>query len=449
MSSKHVFISYVREDLPYVSAMAKALEKSGLQVWYDKSPGTGINPGGEWKNEIQSAIDESYAFLLCISGNLVKRIQSGVYPEALLAVNRSKLFKPGTKYIFPVRFDDSPIPKVEIGQQKYLDEIQSTDLFGTREERNGNFCRLVKSIRESPNCPTGTRSTTSDAHGIPGQLEYVLAEVLGRLMETRNLLKLAALAVGLFVAIYAVGPVLQIAVDTLGSDTDMTGIGAKIAAIGWFIVALGMVFWPRGMVPDAPNNVPINASISGNRWELKAHKIAGEKLRAQARYSATFWILWGSILTSAWWFVCAFGTPLATSSFWKPVESDPWLFFVPDTLLALMGVFVLTFFAVRKFSAAHLHNLFDRLKIAFGIAFVPGMIWFLLLTPQALTVLGDRANFPIIDKNFETNYVVFQFAQRVLSIPVALLAAFLASSAKKLPTRNSRTNPARRPQGAQ
>jgi|GEM_PF-3127408 len=33
---KHVFISYAREDRPFVDGLATRLEKAGVPVWYDR-----------------------------------------------------------------------------------------------------------------------------------------------------------------------------------------------------------------------------------------------------------------------------------------------------------------------------------------------------------------------------------------------------------------------------
>lgn len=59
-----LFISYAREDQPFVRELSDALERKGIACWVDWS---GIEPTADWMSQVRSAIVSSKAFLFVIS----------------------------------------------------------------------------------------------------------------------------------------------------------------------------------------------------------------------------------------------------------------------------------------------------------------------------------------------------------------------------------------------
>lgn len=61
---KDAFISYAREDLPFVRDLVERLEERELDVWVDLE---GIHAGEEWDERIRAGIEESDAFVFVVS----------------------------------------------------------------------------------------------------------------------------------------------------------------------------------------------------------------------------------------------------------------------------------------------------------------------------------------------------------------------------------------------
>ena len=61
--TKHVFLSYCRDNKDQVSPLRDALVAAGEPVWWDQE----ILPGQDWKMEIRKAMRNSYAVILCLS----------------------------------------------------------------------------------------------------------------------------------------------------------------------------------------------------------------------------------------------------------------------------------------------------------------------------------------------------------------------------------------------
>jgi TIR domain len=63
-----VFISYAREDQPFVRKLQDALEKHNRNTWIDWKS---IRPTAEWKQEVYSAIDNADSFAAVISPDFI------------------------------------------------------------------------------------------------------------------------------------------------------------------------------------------------------------------------------------------------------------------------------------------------------------------------------------------------------------------------------------------
>lgn len=66
-----VFISYAREDEPFVDRLRAALKERGRDVWVDRGVelGEGIEPGDDWQRSAGEAIDRSDAFVFVLSAS--------------------------------------------------------------------------------------------------------------------------------------------------------------------------------------------------------------------------------------------------------------------------------------------------------------------------------------------------------------------------------------------
>lgn len=66
MSKHRVFISYSRNDKPFVDQLSERLNQQGIDTWVDVQQ---IAPGDMWQNEIRRGIENSSLFIAILSEN--------------------------------------------------------------------------------------------------------------------------------------------------------------------------------------------------------------------------------------------------------------------------------------------------------------------------------------------------------------------------------------------
>jgi hypothetical protein len=125
---KHVFISYVSDDLSAVDHMCALLAAAGIPFWQDRRS---LGPGVEWKRAVREAINvDALVFVACFSHQSQGRGVSYMNEELTLAADQFRLRPPGATWLIPVRLDDCSIPDWDLGAGRRLSDIQRVDLFG-------------------------------------------------------------------------------------------------------------------------------------------------------------------------------------------------------------------------------------------------------------------------------------------------------------------------------
>lgn len=128
----HAFISYVREDARDVDQLQRDLEAAGISVWRDTA---NLWPGEDWRAKIRRAItDNALVFMACFSRQSAARATSYQYEELTLAIEQLRRRRPDDPWLIPVRFDDCPVPDLDLDAGRALSSIQGADLFGDRRE---------------------------------------------------------------------------------------------------------------------------------------------------------------------------------------------------------------------------------------------------------------------------------------------------------------------------
>ena len=140
--TNHVFLSYCRDNDAQVRQLYKELTAAGHAVWHDQER---LLPGMDWKHEIRQAIRRAYAVVICFSEEVADRHRSGIYPEALLAVEEYRLLPPGCIYLIPVRLSECEIPPIELAPTRTLQDLQHGDLFPA-DHRPAALARLLQSL---------------------------------------------------------------------------------------------------------------------------------------------------------------------------------------------------------------------------------------------------------------------------------------------------------------
>jgi hypothetical protein len=127
-----VFLSYARSDQAIVERLYDQLKASGLVPWMDVRD---IYPGENWKSAIETAIQKSDFFVLCLSSNSVNR-RGTLQREIQTALDKLIELLKHDIYFIPVRLTQCTRPP-EIA--KY----QSVDLF-----ESGGYERLISAFEE-------------------------------------------------------------------------------------------------------------------------------------------------------------------------------------------------------------------------------------------------------------------------------------------------------------
>jgi hypothetical protein len=140
----HAFICYVREDSLLADRLQGDLEAAGIPVWRDSA---NLWPGEDWRQKIRRAItNDAIIFLACFLSSSTARHKSYQNEELMLAVEDLRRRPADVPWLIPVRFDDCPVPDLDIGGGRSLGYIQRADLFGDR--RDNEFSRLISTIRQ-------------------------------------------------------------------------------------------------------------------------------------------------------------------------------------------------------------------------------------------------------------------------------------------------------------
>lgn len=148
MAKEHVFLSYCHENTDEVAGLREELIAAGEAVWWDQD----IKPGHDWKFEIRKAMKNAYAVVLCLSKESEGRTTSGIYAEALDAINAYREYPPGSIFLIPARISACEIPPIEIDGTRTLDRLQYVDLFPAKK-RAANIKKLLHAIQDALHHP--------------------------------------------------------------------------------------------------------------------------------------------------------------------------------------------------------------------------------------------------------------------------------------------------------
>ncbi len=111
-----VFISHASEDNAAAKRLTKRLKDDGFEPWLDLER---LLPGQDWNLELEKAMRESGAILLCFSKESVAK-ESYIQKEYKRAMRIQEEKPEGTIFVIPVRLDECELPF-------YLREIQWVD----------------------------------------------------------------------------------------------------------------------------------------------------------------------------------------------------------------------------------------------------------------------------------------------------------------------------------
>jgi hypothetical protein len=141
--ARHVFLSAGTEDAGPADQLQLELEAAGIRVWRDT---TNLLPGDNQPTVIRRAItDGALIFLACLSSRSLTLVKSNRNAQLQLAVDEQRKRRPDATWLIPVRFDDCPVPDIDLGGGHTLACLATADLFGPR--RHTEAGRLLAAIR--------------------------------------------------------------------------------------------------------------------------------------------------------------------------------------------------------------------------------------------------------------------------------------------------------------
>jgi cold shock CspA family protein len=97
-----VFISYAREDWPFVEKLRADLQREGVKTWVDRF---NLIPGQPWEKAIVKAIGECDYFIAVLSVRSVSK-RGFVQREIREALEVADTYPEGHIFVIPVRIDD-------------------------------------------------------------------------------------------------------------------------------------------------------------------------------------------------------------------------------------------------------------------------------------------------------------------------------------------------------
>ena len=145
--TKHVFISYVRENQDQVDRLCESLKKSGVIVWLDRYD---ITPGILWEDAIRQAIRDGAFFIACFSKKYREKTNTHMSEELNLAIEVLRKRPRDRAWFIPVVLpgggpDD--VPDWETFPGKTLRSIQWVPLY---EDWDAGIQRILSVIKPTP-----------------------------------------------------------------------------------------------------------------------------------------------------------------------------------------------------------------------------------------------------------------------------------------------------------
>lgn len=123
--SRHIFVSYVREDATAARRLVDSLRSLGFSLWLDEES---LSAGGRWKAEIRNAIVSGLGFIACFSTNSESRDRSYMREELVLAIEELRQRPHNQSWFIPVILDEVPIPEMSIGSNETLGDLHHVRL---------------------------------------------------------------------------------------------------------------------------------------------------------------------------------------------------------------------------------------------------------------------------------------------------------------------------------
>lgn len=137
--SPKVFISYAREDREQALRLSRHLEALGAQPWVDL---THMIPGGDWRVQIEDALDACDYVVLLLSHNSIEK-NGFVQVEKRYILDRLDHMPLGAIFLIPARLEKcNP-------RHRQIQRIHRIDLFPSWDEGVGRIAKAIGLPKEA------------------------------------------------------------------------------------------------------------------------------------------------------------------------------------------------------------------------------------------------------------------------------------------------------------
>ena len=179
MSTKpKVFLSYAREDRKAVLEIFEFLRQNGCDPWMDVEQ---LLAGQDWEREIETTIEKSDYFIVCLSTNAVDKV-GYVQAELKQGLDILRRFPEGKIYLIPLRLDECKVPR-SLSRIHYLDWFDS----GASKK----LLEVVKlghrRAKDKPSPPIIETKTDIESPDIQTTMDIFSSEPVGRFSDNLSL----------------------------------------------------------------------------------------------------------------------------------------------------------------------------------------------------------------------------------------------------------------------
>jgi anti-sigma B factor antagonist len=148
-----VFLCHASDDKPAVRELYQRLSaEDWIDPWLDEEK---LLPGQDWDLEIEKAVEETDAVIVCLSTKGVSK-EGYVQKEIKIALNAALFMPEDMIFIVPLRLDECKTPR-------HLRNIQYIDYF-PKDREDWAYTRLLKGLGERARRIGLTLEETADGH---------------------------------------------------------------------------------------------------------------------------------------------------------------------------------------------------------------------------------------------------------------------------------------------
>ena len=171
--SSQVFLCHASADKPKVRALYKKLIADGFDAWLDEEK---LLPGQDFSLEIQKAVRESTAVIVCLTKNSVSK-EGYVHKEIKIALDIADEKPKGTIFIIPARFEDCIVPD-------NLHTLHWADLY--KQEGYDHLRKALIKILPEPPIPPSPMEILATGGGVTSPEVLQLAYLVGKQIVLRK-----------------------------------------------------------------------------------------------------------------------------------------------------------------------------------------------------------------------------------------------------------------------